>query len=55
MLISTFIGMIAEMMEDDESTILAYEKALSHNRMNTTALFSIGTCYERKEEYAKVG
>ncbi|GLE05906.1 hypothetical protein PINS_up015087 [Pythium insidiosum] len=47
------IGRIAEMMGDDENTMIAYEKALSHNRMNTHALFAIGCCYEKLEDYTK--
>ena len=42
------------MMGDDENTVLAYEKVLSHNRMNATALFAIGCCYEKVEDYTKV-
>ncbi|TMW60262.1 hypothetical protein Poli38472_000304 [Pythium oligandrum] len=47
------MGRIAEMMGDDENTMLAYEKVLSHNRMNATALFAIGCCYEKVEDYTK--
>ncbi|RLN32046.1 hypothetical protein BBO99_00006896 [Phytophthora kernoviae] len=47
------LGRIAEMMGDDENTMLAYEKVLSHNRLNATALFAIGCCYEKVEDYTK--
>ncbi|RLN21247.1 hypothetical protein BBJ28_00002853 [Nothophytophthora sp. Chile5] len=47
------LGRIAEMMGDDENTLLAYEKVLSHNRLNATALFAIGCCYEKVEDYTK--
>jgi hypothetical protein len=42
------------MMGDDENTVIAYEKVLTHNRMNGTALFAIGCCYEKVEDYTKV-
>lgn len=41
------------MMGDDDNTMLAYEKVLSHNRLNATALFAIGCCYEKVEDYTK--
>lgn len=47
------LGRIAEMMGDDENTMIAYEKVLSHNRLNATALFAIGCCYEKVEDYTK--
>lgn len=47
------LGRIAEMMGDDENTMIAYEKVLSHNRVNSTALFAMGCCYEKLEDYTK--
>jgi len=47
------LGRIAEMMGDDENTLLSYEKALSHNRMNPNTLYAIGCVYEKQENYTK--
>lgn len=48
------MGRIAELMGDDENTMIAYEKVLTHNRLNAHALFAIGCCYEKFEDYTKV-
>ncbi|GAB9466903.1 hypothetical protein Gpo141_00004267 [Globisporangium polare] len=47
------LGRIADMMGDDQNTMIAYEKVLSHNRMNATALSAIGCVYEKMEDYTK--
>lgn len=49
------LGAIAEMTDDIDQTILAYEKVLTHNRMNTHALMAIATCYEKAEDFHKAG
>ncbi|KDO27744.1 hypothetical protein SPRG_20384 [Saprolegnia parasitica CBS 223.65] len=47
------LARIAEMMGDDDNMLVSYEKALSHNRLNTGALYSIGCCYEKSENFSK--
>jgi glucose repression mediator protein len=47
------LARIAEMQGDNENMLFSFEKALSHNRLNITALYSIGCCYEKSENYSK--
>ena len=49
------LGAIAEMTGDLDHTIRSYEKVLAHNNTNTQALMSVGTCYEKAEEFSKAG
>lgn len=47
------LGSLAEMMGDDELMYQSYEKVLSHNRMNSKALMTLGLACEKQNHFAK--